>query len=126
MQIQRLRLTMGKRISLSSVVPMVSRKLIAILVIIVISVSSATASLFYFILKSENATKILDISVYPTINSAGITITYQGDENGNNKASVRFKATVDKIWRDGHPLSSLRELKQLAGSLVYLLSLIHI
>jgi hypothetical protein len=120
MQIQKLKLTMGKRISLSNVVPMVSRKLIAILVIIVISVSSATASLFYFILKSENATKILDVSVYPTINSAGIAITYQGDENGNNKASVRFKATVDKVWRDGHSLSSLRELKQLAGSLVYL------
>jgi parallel beta-helix repeat protein len=99
---------------------MVSRKLTAILVIIVISTSFAIASLFYLTLKSENATKILDISVYPTINSAGIIITYQGDENGNNKASVRFKAAADGAWRDGHPLSPLRGLKQLAGSLVYL------
>ncbi|MBS7642184.1 MAG: right-handed parallel beta-helix repeat-containing protein [Candidatus Bathyarchaeia archaeon] len=96
------------------------RKLIAILLIIAISISSATISIFYFVLGSEKATRILDVAVYPTINSAGIIVTYQGDENFNNKASVRFRSTVDRVWREGHPLSPLRELKQLAGSLVYL------
>jgi len=91
------------------------------LVIIALLLAICVASLpFFFRNQSINYTNVLDIFVFPTINSAGITVNYQYDDNENNRAYIRFKVKGDTSWLEASSLSPIRKLKQLAGSLVYL------
>ena len=100
---------------------MISRKRLVLVLLIACLLSLVTSIIFYsYFERNEGPTSGLNFSVYPTINSAGVTVTYKGDDNKNNEAFIRFRVKGVGEWRNGHPLSPIRELKMLAGSIVYL------
>ena len=80
-----------------------SRRRLLLTSILVICISYMAISALILREKSMEPTRVVGISIYPTINSAGIVVTYQRDSNRNNWATVKFRVKGEDVWRDGHP-----------------------
>lgn len=67
-----------------------------------------------------NPTTPGELLINSTIESIGVVAPYMGDDNQNNSASLRYRATGSSSWLAGHELYVDRSSRQWRGSVVSL------